>query len=139
MADLNDDHGVVQASPTKGDVAMNWSAGHIEIFVTDPIRSRHFYEEILGCTVEDVQGEEFVWLNLGKLTLLLRPGKGSAQREEYREAESGIVLYTNDLDAARKELQSRGLTFRGTDGSDICLTFTDPDGHWFQLVDPGDH
>ena len=43
-----------------------------------------------------------------------------------------------DLEKSRNELISRGLIFRGTDGSDECLTFTDPDGNWFQLTDP-DH
>jgi hypothetical protein len=28
------------------------------------------------------------------------------------------------------------LTFRGDDGGDAFPTFTDPDGHWFQLANP---
>ncbi len=42
------------------------------------------------------------------------------------------------LKKAEAEMISKGLEFRGTDGSDECLTFTDPDGNWFQLTDP-DH
>jgi hypothetical protein len=50
----------------------------------------------------------------------------------------GIVLYCDDLDAKLAELKSRGLEIRGTDGSPRCPTFTDPDGHWFQLVNPAE-
>lgn len=115
--------------------------GHIELFVRDPMASKRFYEEVLGFTVDQVQGEMFVWLESGNATFLLRPGPatpgdGSVYSEE---AAAGIVLYTDDLDAARRRLEDRGLAFRGTDGSDACLTFQDPDGHWFQLVNPTEH
>jgi hypothetical protein len=45
------------------------------------------------------------------------------------------VFYTDDVDKTAAELRARGLVFRGEDGPG-CLTFTDPDGHWFQLVNP---
>lgn len=54
----------------------------------------------------------------------------------YKDSDVGFVFYTDDLEKTRKELISHGLEFKGTDGSDSCLTFTDPDGNWFQLVDP---
>ena len=114
-------------------------AGHIELFVKDSAASREFYEKVLGATVADVQNGEFVWLGLGGLVLLLRPGSPPPPRPTYQEGACGLVLYTNDLETTRQELQGRGLEFRGTDGSDRCLTFPDPDGNWFQLVDPENH
>ena len=39
--------------------------------------------------------------------------------------------------AAPGRLRERGLEFRGTDGSESCLTFMDPDGNWFQLAGEG--
>jgi catechol 2,3-dioxygenase-like lactoylglutathione lyase family enzyme len=110
--------------------------GHIEIFVPDPLASRRFYEEVLGCEVEDVQDDRFVWLRLADTEILLRPGSPRAAVSTYSEAPVGLVLYTADLEATRSELESRGLVFRGQDGSEECLTFTDPDGNWFQLVNP---
>ena len=114
-------------------------AGHIELFVEDPLTSKDFYEKVLGATVADVQNGEFVWLALGGMVLLLRPGSPGTPIPTYQGAPCGFVLYTDDLEGTRQELAGRGLEFRGTDGSDRCLTFTDPDGNWFQLVDPGDH
>ncbi|HAY33310.1 MAG TPA: VOC family protein [Ignavibacteria bacterium] len=112
--------------------------GHIEIFAEDPIASIEFYEKILGFTVEEIQHEKFVWLKLGETQLLLRPGKNKNQTDEYKDSNIGFVFYTSDLNKTKVELEDRGLVFSGTDGSDSCLTFKDPDGNWFQLTDP-DH
>lgn len=113
--------------------------GHIELFVADPMKSLEFYRDVLQCSVEDIQHERFVWLNLGGQAILLRPGQAHPGVGSYDRAPAGFVLYTDDLPATRRALEERGLHIRGTDGSENCLTFSDPDGHWFQLVDPGDH
>jgi len=84
---------------------------------------------VLGCDVGEVQpGARVAWLKLGTTELLLRPGTTTAA-PDYQRAGIGLVLYATDLDATRKRLESRGLAFQGTDGSERCLTFTDPDGH----------
>lgn len=118
---------------------MRIKPGHIELFVHDPRASRRFYEEGLGCEVEAVQGESFVWLKLGQLTILLRPKRTAPAPATYQDASGAIVLYTEDLSEARAALEERGIHIAGTDGSEECLTFRDPDGNWFQLVDPNDH
>lgn len=110
--------------------------GHIEIFVKDPNTSKDFYEKILGFTVEEIQHEKFIWMKLGDTQILLRPGKNDLQTKEYKDSNIGIVIYTGDLINTKAELESRGLVFSGTDGSDSCLTFRDPDGNWFQMVNP---
>jgi catechol 2,3-dioxygenase-like lactoylglutathione lyase family enzyme len=113
--------------------------GHIELFVRDPLQSRNFYCDILGFEVVAIQEEKFVWVRSGQLEILLRPGNAGIAAPEYWNAPAGIVLYSDDLDRDAARLQKRGVQFRGTDGSDRCLTFTDLDDHWFQLVDPNDH
>lgn len=110
--------------------------GHTEIFVNDSLISKEFYENILGFELVEVQYEKFVWLKLGENLFLLRPGKNELNANEYKNSNSGFVLYTDDIEKTRNEFISRGLEFKGTDGSDLCLTFTDPDGNWFQLVNP---
>lgn len=110
--------------------------GHTEILVNDPVKSKEFYEEILCFELVEVQNEKFIWLKSGENLFLLRPGKNDLQVNEYRNSNTGLVLYTDDLNKTKKDLIIRGLEFRGTDGSDECLTFTDPDGNWFQLVNP---
>ena len=114
--------------------------GHIELFVTDPAQARQFYEEVLGFEVTAVQGNgQFIWLKLGKTEILLRPGQESPFISAYDQATTGLVLYTNDVAQTARRLSQRGLAFQGNDGSADCLTFTDPDGHWFQLVNPEVH
>jgi catechol 2,3-dioxygenase-like lactoylglutathione lyase family enzyme len=110
--------------------------GHIELFVQNTGESRRFYEEILGFEVTVVQSEgKLVWLKLGDTEVLLRPGQAHAAQSRYRDASSGIVLYTDNLDQTLADLKRRGLELTGDDGPG-CPTFTDPDGHWFQVVNP---
>lgn len=124
---------------------MEIKMGHIEVFVKDPMASKEFYCGVLGFELDTIQQDKFVWLRAGEYTVLLRPVLGdhrelyTGRGEEYSAAEKGFVLYTNDLDSAKSDLESKGLVFKGTDGSDRCLTFTDPDGNWFQLVNPDEH
>ncbi|MBV7335638.1 VOC family protein [Chloroflexi bacterium TSY] len=113
--------------------------GHIELFVADPLVSQEFYTNILGWDVVTRQEGGFIWLQCGSIEVLLRPGDHKQRTDHYQNAQSALVLYTDDLPQTRQQLEARGLLFRGTDGSADCLTFTDPDGHWFQLVDPNLH
>jgi catechol 2,3-dioxygenase-like lactoylglutathione lyase family enzyme len=110
--------------------------GHIELFVRDPLASRDFYVGVLGFQHVATQGRN-AWVKLQDTEILLRLGEPPAAAEDY--SGSAIVLYVKDLQAAAERLRARGLIFAGTDGSPKCLTFKDPDGHWFQLVNPNDH
>ncbi len=113
--------------------------GHIEIFVKDPLESKEFYEDVLGFTIKDIQKDKYVWLKKGQAEVLLRPRKNHLEIKNYQSTNIGLVLYTGDLEKAVEDLTSKGLKFKGTDISEKCLTFTDPDGNWFQLVNPNDH
>ncbi len=112
--------------------------GHIELFVKDPEVGRKWYELILKAEFVREQADGMIqWLRLGDTEILLRPGEPPAGGEIYRQARSAIVLYTDDLDGTVAALKSRGLAFEGDDGPG-CPTFRDPDGNWFQLVQPDD-
>jgi catechol 2,3-dioxygenase-like lactoylglutathione lyase family enzyme len=113
--------------------------GHLEIFVSDPQASKHFYQDVLGFELTVDQGGGLYWLQKGAVEILLRPGKPTRTPARYEDAPSSFVFYTDDLQATMQELQQRGLVFRGTVDSEKCFTFTDPDGNWFQLVNPNDH
>ncbi|MEK7469696.1 MAG: VOC family protein [Planctomycetota bacterium] len=115
---------------------MGITVGHLEVFVPDPSRAKDFYKNVLGFEIGDVQHDgKVVWMTNGDLTILLRPGSPPAPAT-YQGATIAMVLYCDDLDKEVAELKNRGLVFKGTDGSDRCLTFTDPFGNWFQLVNP---
>ena len=91
--------------------------GHVELFVADKRRAVEFYRDVLGFQA-----------------VAQAPGVA------FADSAGGVVLYTDDLDGTRAAPQGRGLVFRGYDGTPDCPTITDPDGNWFQLVDPtADH
>lgn len=116
---------------------MNISPGHIEIFVKDPIKSKDFYIDVLGFELEEIQGENIVWLKLKNLPVLLRRGKNSHPAETYQKANIAMVIYTDNLTGTLDTYISRGLEIKGDDTG--CPVFTDPDGNWFQLVNPIEH
>jgi len=112
--------------------------GHIEIFVKNPLIAKDFYIDVLGFETEEIQQEKFVWLKKGSSIILLRPGMPE-NPETYQEANIALVIYTDDLHKAKEHFISKGVSFKGTDGSENCLTLTDNDGNWFQLVDKNEH
>ena len=113
--------------------------GHIEILSRDPDKALQFYRDILGFEVTIVQNERFIWLKKDDVEILIRPGNPPEPPPRYEDAGTGLVLYTKNLEILLAELVEKGLEIRGTVDSGDCYTFTDPDGNWFQLVDPIEH
>jgi catechol 2,3-dioxygenase-like lactoylglutathione lyase family enzyme len=118
---------------------MTLKLGHMELFVSDPARSGDFYRDVLGFELLAEQGADFIWLKSGDREILLRRAPAISQARTYQESAIAFVLYTDDLPATLAHLKSRGLLPTGADGGPKCPTFTDPDGHWFQVVNPKDH
>jgi catechol 2,3-dioxygenase-like lactoylglutathione lyase family enzyme len=116
----------------------NLRLGHIELFVKDPSRSKQFYRDVFQFEIISEQGK-YIWLKSGEIEILLRPSKESPRAATYQDATVGFVIYTDDLAATLARLREHGLTPCGEDGSPKCPTFTDPDGHWIQVVNPKDH
>jgi catechol 2,3-dioxygenase-like lactoylglutathione lyase family enzyme len=116
---------------------MELKLGHTEIFVKDPLKSREFYTEILGFEHIETQDDKFVWLSLGGREILLRPGDYSPNSGTYQSANMALVIYTDDAEEALRLYKEKGLEIKGDDTG--CPVFTDPDGNWFQLVNPGKH
>jgi catechol 2,3-dioxygenase-like lactoylglutathione lyase family enzyme len=113
---------------------MKIEMGHTEIFVKNPLTAKNFYVDVLGFEVEVIQHEKFVWLKKDSAAILLRPGNPQ-NPQTYQEANIAFVIYTDNLEDAKSYFRDKGVEFKGTDGSENCLTLTDNDGNWFQLVD----
>ena len=109
--------------------------GHIEIFVKDCKTSKDFYCNVLGFEHVADQGVN-QWVKLGDIEILLRQGNYNQNIATYQDSSHGLVIYTSNLEKTAEKLRKNGLEFKGTDGNENCLTFTDIDGHWFQLVNP---
>ena len=107
-------------------------------FVTIPTRNfeaaMEFYGSVLGlpCSVEydRIPGAEF---ETGNLTLqVIDP---EAIGREFHSPAFPIALHVEDVEAARAELESRGVSFIHAFDSGVChnAVFEDPDGNVFLL------
>ena len=111
--------------------------GHVELFVRDMTAARRFYLDLLGGTVVTEQGDgRFLWVRLGERELLLRIGETATPADAYDTAGVGLVLYSDSLDADVQRLSEAGVTCAPMPNEPGCFTLQDPDGHWWQLVDP---
>jgi len=102
-------------------------------FVTVPTRNYdaavEFYGTVLGlpCPVvyDRVRGAEF---ETGNLTLQVLDAEVMRLEDHAR---APIALHVEDVEAARAELESRGVTFLHAFDSGVChnAVFNDPDGN----------
>ncbi len=97
---------------------------------TDYERSAQFYGEVLGLPFGKRWGEmaagEF---ETGSLTIAIM--QMDAFGQEFHPHGAPVALHVDDFDAAKAELESRGVEFVNTIDSGVCHmgVFTDPDGN----------
>ena len=113
--------------------------GHIEILAQNPKQTQQFYCDVFGFEIETIQNNEFIWLKKGQLEILIRPGQKQDKKARYEDTGMGFVIYSDNVDESLAMLKEKGVEIKGTVDSSKCYTFTDPDGNWFQLVNPNDH
>ncbi len=118
---------------------MKLELGHIELFVKDPLASLTFYQDGLGAELVVNQQDTFIWIKIGTQEILLRPGHPHQAAQSYGQSRAGIVLYTDDMETAVYQLSGYGIQCNPMPNEPECFTFQDPDGNWFQLVDPSSH
>jgi predicted enzyme related to lactoylglutathione lyase len=113
------------------------SPGHVTgvdfatIFVKDYPAALEFYGEVLGLEhsvdYEKIPAGEF---ETGSLTLQVMDAASVGR--EFAPSGHPIALHVDDVEAARAELESRGVAFHGeTMDSGVChmAFFSDPDGN----------
>jgi catechol 2,3-dioxygenase-like lactoylglutathione lyase family enzyme len=103
-------------------------------FLTQDIpRAKEFYGGTLGLEIES-EGESDLEFRLGQVTLdVFDP---SSIGEPFAPTLAGFALRVPDVDAARAELESKGVVFQGeTIVTSVCKQawFTDPDGNRLML------
>jgi predicted enzyme related to lactoylglutathione lyase len=107
----------------------------VALQVSDHARAATFYGETLGLPFVKTWGKmpasEF---QAGNLTLAVM--QSDAFGIEFRPNNHPIALHVDDVEAARAELQSRGVEFKGDIlDSGVChqAFFADPDGNTLGL------
>jgi len=105
----------------------------VSVLTQDIARARRFYAEVLGLGIE-TEGESDLEFHLGQVTLdVFDP---SSIGKPFAPSPGGIALRVPDVDAARTELEAKGVVFDGeTITTSVCKQawFTDPDGNALML------
>ena len=95
-----------------------------------------FYQEGLGLQAPIPTSDDHLGFPLGAVYL------GFDQVAEPWQSPGAVTLWfrVDDLDATFERFTGLGarVNYPPVD-TEKCLTFTDPDGNWFQLVNPVDH
>jgi catechol 2,3-dioxygenase-like lactoylglutathione lyase family enzyme len=103
----------------------------ITVATTDIDRAVRFYGDVLGLPESKRWGQmPAVEFETGNLTIAVM--QSDAFGLEFRANNHPIELRVDDFEAARGELESRGVRFQGeTIDSGVCLQtfFEDPDGN----------
>ena len=103
-------------------------------FLTQDIQqAKRFYTDVLGLEVE-TEGESDLELRCGQVTLdIFDP---SSIGQPFAPSTAGLALRVRDVDAARAELEAKGVQFDGeTIETSVCRQawFKDPDGNSLML------
>ena len=98
----------------------------VTIPTRDPDRARAFYHETLGLPLDPNNSDE---VTAGQVTLAF--WNPEADGLEFSPSIGGFALRVADVDAARGELEAKGVRFVGSDDTGVCkmAVLLDPDGN----------
>jgi len=108
----------------------------ISVPVTDMERAKRFYGETLGLPEIEHEAQGFPEYQLGENVSLYLLDMESIGSEFTAPHTASIALRVADVEAARKELEAKGIAFEGdTFDTSVChmAHFRDPDGNVFML------
>ena len=112
--------------------------GYLILYVYDVAESRDFYERRLGLRV--IEGDEdSVKLDAGRVIVALhRASDYGVTLAGRRDDASDVVFLVDDLNAARADLEARGVSFirRRTYEIGRVTDFYDPNGHRLMIYEP---
>jgi catechol 2,3-dioxygenase-like lactoylglutathione lyase family enzyme len=105
----------------------------VSFLTQDLARAKRFYTEVLGLEIE-TEGESDMELRCGQVTLDIFDPTSIGQ--PFASSPAGLALRVPDVDAARVELEAKGVEFDGeTIETSVCKQawFKDPDGNSLML------
>ncbi len=105
----------------------------VSFLTQDIARAKRFYTDVLGLEIES-EGESDMEFRCGQVTLdIFDP---SSIGQPFAPSPAGLALRVPDVDAARAELEAKGVEFDGeTIETGVCRQawFKDPDGNSLML------
>jgi catechol 2,3-dioxygenase-like lactoylglutathione lyase family enzyme len=105
----------------------------VSFLTQDIARAKEFYSEVLGLELE-TEGDSDMEFRVGQVTLdVFDP---SSIGQPFAPSRAGLALRVADVDAARGELEAKGVVFDGeTIETSVCRQawFKDPDGNALML------
>jgi catechol 2,3-dioxygenase-like lactoylglutathione lyase family enzyme len=105
----------------------------VSFLTQDILRAKQFYSEIIGLEIES-EGADDMEFRAGQVTLdVFNP---ASQGQPFAPNLGGMALRVPDVDAARAELEAKGVVFDGdTVQTSVCRMafFHDPDGNLLML------
>jgi catechol 2,3-dioxygenase-like lactoylglutathione lyase family enzyme len=105
----------------------------VSVLTQDLPRAKRFYVDVLGLEVE-TEGDSDMELRCGQVTLdVFDP---SSIDRPFAVSPAGLALRVENVDAARAELEGKGVAFDGeTIVTSVCKQawFKDPDGNALML------
>jgi len=105
----------------------------VSFLTQDIARAKEFYSEVLGLELE-TEGDSDMEFRVGQVTLdVFDP---SSIGQPFAPSRAGLALRVADVDAARGELEAKGVVFDGeTIETSVCRQawFKDPDGNTLML------
>ena len=101
----------------------------VSFFTQDIPRAKRFYSEVIGLEIE-TEGADDMEFRAGQVTLdIFSP---ASQGQPFAPSPAGLALRVSDVEAARAELEAKGVEFDGeTIDTGVChmAFFKDPDGN----------
>ena len=111
--------------------------GAVMLGVRDMDRALAFYRDALGLAVQ-FETREFTFLDGGGVAVVLRLAPDLSDESDERRVE--LVLHVEDIDAAHRALQERGVRFRVAPrivtGDRLAADFRDPVGLVLSIFGP---
>ena len=105
----------------------------VSLLTQDIARAKRFYSDVIGLEIES-EGDSDMEFRAGQVTLdIFDP---SSIGQPFSPSPAGLALRVADVDAARAELESKGVVFDGdTIETGVCRQawFKDPDGNALML------
>ena len=110
---------------------------HTVLHVKDLAKSRKFYLDVLGMTVNhEDDTHAFLWCGAGQMVALFQVPEGTEIKPGDDMNHMALRLESGTYEEVKAHIESSGQPVTGRPGDDRCIYFDDPDGHRLQLLYP---